>query len=381
MADLAFAKASVPVSPMHSRRQFVRSIAAAGLGVFAGSSLTRLTAAESAEPQPKRKFGVALVGLGSYSTHQLAPALQETKFCRLAAIVTGSPDKIPVWQKRYSLPSSCVYNYENFDRIVDNPEVDIVYVVTPNALHRDFVVRAAKAGKHVICEKPMATTVEDCDAMINACRDAKRQLAIGYRLHYEPYNLEMARFGTQKVFGALKHIKMDNGFIAGGDNWRFKRALSGGGPLMDMGIYCVQAACYVVGQDPISISAKELPKTRPEFFTDIEETIIWSMEFPGGLKAGGRTSYNENTSLLHVDAEDGWFELHPAYGYLGLAGKTSKGPINLPHTNHQAVQMDAFASDLLANRPNIVPGEMGRRDVRYLLAIYEAARTGKPVSV
>jgi len=365
---------------MHSRRQFVRSLAAAGLGVFAGSPLTRLAGAESA-PAPQRKLGVALVGLGSYSTHELAPALEVTKYCKLAAIVTGSPEKIPAWQKRYNLPNSSIYNYENFDRIAENPDVDIVYVVTPNALHREYVVRAAKAGKHVICEKPMATSIEDCDAMIAACRAANKQLAIGYRLHYEPYSLEMIRLGTQEVFGPLKHIKMENSFIANWNNWRFHHELAGGGSMMDMGIYCVNAACYVTGKEPVSVTAKFLPKKRPDFFQDIEETTVFTMEFPDGLVAEGRSSYNESASLLHVDAANGWFELHPAYGYSGLAGRTSKGPIDLPATNHQAVQMDAFASDLFANRPNIVPGEMGRRDVRYLLAIYEAARTGKTVFV
>lgn len=362
----------------------MRRLAAAGLGAFAASALpsfARGADASSASGKSDKKIGIALLGLGGYASGQLAPALQQTKLCRLAAVVTGTPAKGEKWQKRYDLPTSSVYSYETFDRIADNPDVDVVYVVTPNALHRDFVIRAAKAGKHVICEKPMATTVEDCDAMITACREAKRQLAIGYRLHFEPYNIEAARLGTSKEFGAVKTLESEHSFVGGGGTWRFDKKLAGGGPLMDVGIYSLQAACYVTGEEPVGISAKESPKTDLKRFAEVEETISWTMEFPSGAKAECRTSYNEEGNYFKAQAEKGWFELFPAFSYRGVSGKTSRGKMDLPKVNQQALQMDAFARTILHGEPNIVPGEMGRRDVRLLLAIYEAARTGQRIVV
>jgi predicted dehydrogenase len=369
---------------MSSRRIFIRTLAAAGLGALAApalSTLGRAAGTSASDKSDTRKIGIALLGLGGYAGGQLAPALQETKLCRLSGIVTGTPSKAEKWQKRYDLPASCVYNYENFDRIADNKEIDVVYVVTPNALHRDFVIRAAKAGKHVICEKPMATTVEDCDAMIAACKAAGRQLAIGYRLHYEPYNLEAARIGTQKVFGPVKLIQAEHAFTSSGGTWRFSKKLAGGGPVMDVGIYCLQAACYVTGEEPNAITAREAPKTDPQRFAEIEETLTWTMEFPSGAKAECMTSYNQDGNRLHVQAADGWVELSPAFSYRGIRGRTSKGKLDLPRVTQQALQMDAFARTLLHGEPNIVPGEMGRRDVRLLMAIYEAAKTGRRVEV
>lgn len=374
---------STPSPGFSTRRRFLQSLV--GLGAFVGPSMSSLSPLLAAEPNKtpdgQRKLGVALLGLGGYAGGQLAPALQETRYCRLAGIVTGTPAKAERWKQRYGLPASCVYNYETFDRIADNPEIDIVYVVTPNALHRDFVIRAAKAGKHVICEKPMATSVEDCDRMIEACRNANRQLSVGYRLHFEPHNLEAARIGTEKVFGPIKTIRAGHGFRTSGGGWRLDPKLAGGGPLMDVGIYCVQAACYVTGEEPIAVTAQEKPKTDPERFRGVEETLTWTMEFPSGTRAEGITSYNEGHNFLRGEADQGWFELSPAYSYRGIQGRTSRGRMDFPQVNQQAIQMDAFAKCIQQNTPSSVPGEMGRRDVRYLYAIYEAARTGKRVTL
>ncbi|MEJ7741040.1 MAG: Gfo/Idh/MocA family oxidoreductase [Chitinophagaceae bacterium] len=156
------------------------------------------------------------------------------------------PGKIPEWKKDYDIPDSHIYNYENFDDIKDNPDIDIVYVVLPNALHAEFVVRAAKAGKHVICEKPMAVTVEECDTMIAACTDAGKMLSIGYRLHFDPHNREMVRLGNEQVFGPILKLRAENG-MSDTDGWRLNKELAGGGPLMDVGIYCVQGARYTTG--------------------------------------------------------------------------------------------------------------------------------------
>src|ERR1041384_950604 len=161
--------------------------------------------------QTKGKLGIALMGLGHYATKQLAPALEKTDHCYLAGVVTGTPAKAKKWKRKYDLPDKNIYNYENFDEITDNPDIKIVYVVLPNALHKEYVVRAAKAGKHVICEKPMALTVEECDEMIEACRAANVTLSIGYRLHFEPHNLEMMRLGQEQVYGKIKDIVAEDG--------------------------------------------------------------------------------------------------------------------------------------------------------------------------
>jgi predicted dehydrogenase len=360
-----------------SRREFIRLLSL-------GAGATLLAPSAFALP-PDRKLGVALVGLGKYSTGQLAPALQQTKLCQLKGIVTGSPQKAAQWKQQYNLADKDIYDYKTFDRIVDNPDIDIVYVVTPNALHAEYAVRAAQAGKHVICEKPMATTVADARRMIAASQKAGKKLSIGYRLHFEPHNLEMMRLGQQQAYGPIKHLLADNGFQFGPNDtpWRVDKALAGGGPLMDMGIYCLQGCLYTKGQVPISVTAKLTPETGTGYFKEVEAGVNWQLQFADGSVADCRTSYAQNLEgHLRAETASGWFELEPAYAYGGLAGKTSKndGKLNLPNVNQQAAQMDDFANCVLHNKPTRVPGEMGLRDVQLLLAIYRAAETGQKVS-
>ncbi|QEC42571.1 Gfo/Idh/MocA family protein [Pseudobacter ginsenosidimutans] len=327
-----------------------------------------------------KKLGIALVGLGGYAGGQLAPALQETEHCYLAGIVTGTPQKAADWKTKYNIPDKNIYNYENFDQIIDNKDIDIVYVVLPNAMHCEYVIRAAKAGKHVICEKPMAITVEECDRMIAACKDAGKMLSIGYRLHFEPYNQEMMRLGTKKIFGEIKTIEAHDG-MGDTNGWRLDKKLAGGGPLMDVGIYCVQGCRYTTGLEPIAVTAVEGPKTKPEKFKDVEESLDWTLEFPGGIKAHCKTSYTKNMNLLQANAEKGWFKLSPAYPYRGQQGETSEGKMNFPSVNQQARQMDDFALAILEGRATPVPGEMGRQDVKILQAIYKAMETKKRVEI
>src|SRR5205823_9338505 len=216
----------------YSRRQFIRDVS---LGTVALSPVVSYLTA-CAMNKPKNKLGIALVGLGSYSTYELAPALQQTRNCYLAGIVTGTPAKEKTWADQYRIPKKNIYNYQNFDNIASNPEIDIVYVVLPVSMHKEYTIRAAKAGKHVISEKPMAISSSDCQQMIDACKQQGRKLSIGYRLHFEPYNREMMRLGQQKVYGKLLEINCANGFVYGGDlnAWRLKNAMAGGGGLMDM---------------------------------------------------------------------------------------------------------------------------------------------------
>jgi predicted dehydrogenase len=373
-----------------SRRQFIKcmSLAIPGIHLFSFASAReafapgadKLVRERPLTVSPaQRKLGIALVGLGKYSTEQLAPSLLETKKCRLAGIVTGSPEKAVAWKKKYEIPDTHVYNYENFDSIKDNPDIDIVYVVLPNAMHAEYSIRAAKAGKHVICEKPMAVTVDECEEMIAASREAGKLLSIGYRLHFEPYNLAMAEFGQNRTFGEVKKIIAKDGMDIEPNGWRLNKKLAGGGPLMDVGIYCVQAALYTSGELPITITAKEGKKTDMTRFKEVEQSMKWTMEFPSGLVAECETSYAQEMNLLRAEAEEGWFQLEPAYEYSGIKGKASDGPLEFPQVRQQALQMDDFANCVMNNKKSKVPGEMGLRDVKILQAIYDAARTGKKI--
>ena len=361
-------------SPFLSRRDFLKTSALA----VAGLPLLGTQAAE-----PKRKIGFALCGLGNLSTHQIAPALQPTEFCRLAGIVTGTPAKAARWKAQYNIPDHCIYNYDTMAQMADNPDIDVVYVVTPNALHEESTVKAAKAGKHVLCEKPMEISVARCQQMIDACRDAKKLLAIGYRLHFEPNNLECVRLAREKVFGQLKSIEAGFGFAIGDPKqWRLNRALAGGGPLMDVGIYALQAMRYLTGDEPVEVSATQSTTDKTKFH-DVEETISWQLKFPGGLLANGEATYGFNgPNRFNAYAERGSFGMEPAYSYHGLRGHRSDGhEIQLPDIDQFAAEMDDFAQCILNQRPTRVPGEEGLRDVKIMMAIYEAARTGKAVTL
>ena len=247
-------------------------------------------------------------------------------------------------------------------------------------MHREYVLRAAEAGKHVICEKPMAITVRQCDEMINACEKAKRMLSIGYRLHFEPHNQEMIRLGQQKVYGNIKMLTAEHG-MNNVQGWRIDKELAGGGPLMDVGIYCVQGARYTTGMEPIAVTAQEGVKKNREKFKEVEESLSWRMEFADGIVAHCKTSYSEEMNVLRAEAEKGWFELSPAYEYSGIKGETSEGKMKFEQVNQQAKQMDDFALAIKHNRPSPVPGEMGRQDVKILEAIYHAMETGKRITL
>lgn len=324
---------------------------------------------------------MALVGLGSYSTNQLAPALQQSSRCYLAGVVTGTPAKAAKWKSQYSIPDKNIYNYQTFDRIAENKDIDIVYVVLPNSMHKEYVIRAAKAGKHVICEKPMSISVKDGEEMIAACKKANVRLYIGYRLHFEPFNLEAKRVGQQKEFGAVKIVETSMGFKIGDPTqWRLKKALAGGGAMMDVGIYAIQGARYSTGEEPIAVTAQEF-KTDPVKFAEVDETIFWQMEFPGGTVAQCATTYASHMERLFLSAEKGWLELRPAFGYGPLAGKTSKGVLDLPIVNHQATQFDGMALCLKDNTDCTASGEEGLKDLKIIEAIYASIKTGKKVKL
>jgi predicted dehydrogenase len=373
-----------------SRRRFLYQLGVSALSIPAISSLADYSFIPENEKRialakankANGKLGIALVGLGNYAGGQLAPALLQTSDCFLAGIVTGTPSKADTWKSKYNIPDKNIYTYENFDSIKDNPDIDIIYVVLPNSMHAEYVIRAAKAGKHVISEKPMAIEAADCDKMIAACKQAGKLLSIGYRLHFEPYNKEMARLGQQKVYGKIKKLSAGFGFRIGDPTqWRLNKKLAGGGPLEDVGIYCVQAFCYTTGMEPVAVRAQEGPKTDKEKFKDVEESLTFQLEMPDGLICEGKASYSEGFNYIKAEAEKGDFELTGAFNYSGQGGKTPAGAMDFPKVNQQAKQMDDFAQAIKNNRATPVPGQMGKRDVKIIQAIYKAMQSGERVVI
>ena len=335
------------------------------------------------QSQEKKKLGYALVGLGGLSTNQIAPGLEKTEHSRLAGIVSGTPSKIEKWKAKYNLPARNCYNYDNYDQIATNPDIDVVYVVLPNGMHPEYTIRGAKAGKHVLCEKPMANSASDCQAMINACKDAGKKLAIGYRCQFEPNNVECMRLAREKVFGDLKMIDAGFGFRIGNpDQWRLKADLAGGGALMDVGIYALQACRFLAGEEPVEISAQET-KTDPVKFAEVDESIVWTMKFPSGVLAYCSTTYNfSGINRFSAHCDKGWFSLDPAYSYGGIKGRTSKGDvIEKPVIDQFANEMDNFSKCILEGRESQVSGEEGMRDLKVIEAIYRSIRSGHTVKV
>lgn len=370
------------MSKKRSRRSFIYNTAVTAAGLSLSSFANHRNTAQTKKTMNKNKLGVALVGLGGYATGQLAPALQQTKHCYLAGIVTGTPAKAAAWKEKYNIPDKNIYNYQNFDAIKDNSDIDIIYVVLPNHLHTPYTIRGFEVGKHVICEKPMAITVEDCNKMIAAAEKAGKFLSIGYRLQYDPYNLEMVRLAKEKIYGDIKSIDAAFSITPQKGEWRLDKKIAGGGPLMDVGIYCLQAVCYITGLEPVAVTAKTFPVNDTDKFINIEETIEWQMEMPGGLIARCRSSYSERNGFVKVTAQNGWFELNPAYNYGGLKMKTSDGrKFELPPFSQQAKQLDGIAQSIKNNQQSKVPGQMGGRDMKIIAAIYEAMHTGKRVKL
>lgn len=355
-----------------SRRKFLQNM---GIGTAA---LTFPKVTYAVEP---KKLRVALVGLGRYAEY-VAEQMRACQYCEVAGLVTGTPAKAESWGKMYNVPLKNRYNYQDFDDIKNNPDIDLVYIILPNAMHKEFTIRAAKAKKHVIVEKPMALNAADCLEMIAACQANGVQLAMGYRLHFEPYNLEMKRLGQEKVFGPVRIVEASLGYFAGqAGEWRLHKKLSGGGPIMNLGVYCIQAGRYIIGEEPTAVTAQFGPILRPALFNEVEESITWQMTFPNGAICTCTTTYAAGIDRLYASAENGFFELSPAISYGPFSGRSSKEEMNFPQINQQAAQMDAISKVILAKQPMPahIAGIEGWKDMKVIDAVYEAARTGKRV--
>jgi len=370
-----------------SRRVF---LANAGRGLAAAQAIGALAAhasAQQVEEPSGRKLGWAIVGLGSLAINQILPAFARAEKSRVVALVSGHPDKAKKLAARYGVAEKSVYDYQSYDALRQNPEVDVVYVVLPNSMHAEYTIRAHQAGKHVLCEKPMATTPADCQAMIDAARKAERKLMVAYRCRYEPFNQEMIRMAREQELGPVRVVVADHGFNIGDPTqWRLKQAFAGGGSLMDIGIYSLQAARYVTGEEPVEIAAMSHSTPGDERFKEVEETINFQLRFPSGILANCTSSYGfSGQNRYRVITTKGWFELEPATSYTGLRMRVRRGNVleerSLPQRDHFALEMDHLSECVMSEKQPLTPGEEGLRDLKLMMAIYEAARSGRTVKL
>jgi glucose-fructose oxidoreductase len=331
-------------------------------------------------PQP-RKLGVALVGLGYYSTDLLAPALKLTEHCYLAGIVTGTPAKAEAWQKQHNIPDKNIYNYDNLSSIANNNDIDVVYIVLPPSMHAEYSIKAANAGKQVWCEKPMAITVDECQRMIDAANKNKVQLAIGYRMHHEPNTQKIMRFAKDLPYGKLQNLTAAAGYHDPRTNhWKQQKKM-GGGAMYDMGVYPLNAARYSSGMEPVAVTARA-STTRPEIYTEVEETMQFDLEFPGGATAKCETSFGKGMNDLRVNFKNGWYKLSPFQAYSGINGETSDGlRLDAKVNNQQAKQMDDDALAFINKKKVLVPGEEGLKDIRVVEAIYRSVKEKKRIEI
>jgi glucose-fructose oxidoreductase len=357
-----------------NRRNFLTQVSAAALATGL-STIPFISSARSVGE--KKKLGIALVGLGYYSTGVLMPALEKTENVKLVGLVTGTPEKAKKYGEKYNIPKTNIYNYQNFDEIAKNPAIDVVYIVLPNSMHKEFVLRTAKAGKQVICEKPMALNASECHEMIEACKKAGVSLSIGYRLHYEPYTQRIMQMAKEKPFGDILMIHASAGFRMGRptSHWKAK-SVYGGGAIMDMGPYPLQAARYSTGLEPVAVTAQQY-NSEPKVFDGVDETTTFQLEFPGNIIASCSTTFSANINFLNITTQQGDYGLKPFSGYGGIHGYLPDGKsFDFPEMNQQAAQMDEMCLAIMEKRPSKTPGEEGLRDMIIIDAIRESVRKG-----
>ncbi|ALD22442.1 Gfo/Idh/MocA family protein [Hymenobacter sp. DG25A] len=338
----------------------------------------------------QKKVGFAIVGLGKFATQQMMPAFKDCKHARIAALVSGSPDKAKKLARQYGVEAKNIYNYENFDTIKDNPEVDVVYIVLPVGLHAEYTIRATKAGKHVLTEKPMATSPEDCQKMIDACQKAGKKLMVAYRAQYEPFNLDAIARIRKGELGKLLQITADHGRSVDptgdkADSWRVQKKLAGGGSLMDIGIYSLNATRYLTGEEPVEVTAIESTDKNDPRFQEVEDRIHFTLRFPSGVLATCTSSYSiQEVKRYRVFGDKAWLDLDPATDYkehnLKIGDKNGERKPNVDEGNQFAAELDHMAECVLNNTTPKTPGEEGLRDIRLIHAIYDT-RTGKRVKV
>ena len=366
-----------------SRRRFLQQT---GAGLLASHVAAGAAAAQRVPPAPGRKLGWALVGLGSLSINQIMPAFARCEKSRLTAFVSGSPEKARTLASRYGVDEKHIYTYADYERIRDNPDIDVIYVVLPNSMHAEYTVRALKAGKHVLCEKPMANTPAECRQMIDAAKAADRRLMVAYRLRYEPYTQALIKSVRDEEMGPLRLVLADAGFSIGDPKqWRLRKAMAGGGSLMDIGIYALNAARYITGEEPVAVQAMQHSTPGDPRFTEVEENVAFQLRFPSGVLANCTSSYGSPLNRFRGVGTKGWIELEPALSYGGLRMRASMGRTIEerfhPVVDHFAAEMDHLSGCVMDGTEPLTPGEEGLKDLQIMMAIYESARTRRPITV
>jgi predicted dehydrogenase len=340
---------------------------------------------------PGHRVGYAIVGLGRIALEEMIPAIAQSQRSKVTALVSGHPEKAAAVALRLGIEPRNLYSYERYDELRNNRDVQGVYIALPNSMHAEYTIRAARAGKHVLCEKPMATTSRDCQAMIDACKAADRHLMIAYRQQYEPLNREVIRRARARELGDLKIFNADNGQNQGDPNqWRLKRALSGGGSLPDVGIYCLNAARYITGEEPVEVFARTFSTPGDPRFREVEETVIFQLRFPGGLLASCTCGYgNHRLQRYAVAGSRGWAELSPAFAYRGLRLRTARAEgkneriteEHLGEPNQFAREIDHLSQCIAENRQPHTPGEEGLADLRIIEQLYASAQAGHSITM
>ncbi len=341
------------------------------------------------DPQARR-LGVAVVGLGHLALEQILPGFGQAKSVRVTALVSGHREKALAVAAQHGVPDANIYDYVSFDRIKDNPAIDFVYVVLPNAMHEEFVTRAARAGKHVLCEKPMAATTAEAERMIKACADARVKLMIAYRMQYEATQRATIALARGGDIGELRLIQAINGQNDVPGQWRQVKAIAGGGSLPDVGIYCYNAFRYITGEEPVEVTGViTQPKDDPRF-REVEDIADFTLRFPSGVVGVGTSAYSiHETRTMKVIGSKGWIGLDNAFAYNNLTMMISRktGEVNgidhrqYPPKNQFATEMDHFADAIRADKVPHTPGEEGLADMRIKDAIYQAAAGGSPVKL
>ncbi len=340
-----------------------------------------------------KTVGYAAIGLGTISD-TFMQACAQSSTAKVTALVTGHADtKGKKYAAMYGIPETSIYTYETFDRIRDNPAVDAVYVGLPNSMHCEYTVRAARAGKHVLCEKPMAISSAECRQMIAACHEAHRKLMIAYRVQYDP---TWARALAIVQSGALGQLQSFRGAFLGNmkaGQWRLDRKLAGGGSLMDLGIYPLNSIRYLVRnqaatpapEEPNAFTAVTATRDHDGRFTSMEQSIEWTMKFPSGIIASCGSSYDASgPNFLQVNGTKGWLEITSAFSYDGLVlrGKAGDQTFDEADTGKPPSQFvleaEHFARCIRMDVQPHTPGEEGLADLVAMEAIYQAA--GAPIA-
>jgi predicted dehydrogenase len=350
---------------------------------------TQIPSAVRAEPQ--RKIGYAPVGLGQISSIFMR-AVANSSTTKITGLVSGHPEKAAHFAEMYGVPRSSIYNYENFDRIRENPEIDATYIGLPNSMHKEFTIRSAQAGKHVLCEKPMAISSQECREMIDACHKARVKLMIAYRVHYDPTHQKAVALIRQGRIGEIQFCESDFGSYFHPHQWRLQKALAGGGPLMDMGIYPLNTIRFYTGVEPVRFAAlASTTDHQSGRFTEVEESLSWTMEMASGVLANCATSYTTwLRGYIKVIGSKGSVLVSNAYNYDGQRldahvddpDGRSGSDIHEDSTGRMPFQFqleaEDFAECILKNKESRTPGEEGLKDMVAIEKIYAA--TGRPIA-